>query len=331
MEDKKLTVVIPAFNAEAYIEACIDSIGKQSKSYEIASVIIVVDGSSDNTLVKVGELVEKYYPLVKFVIQENMGPGAARNNGVKSVKTDYVTFLDADDLWSADYLDQILPLLEKSPDLIEYDALRMSDEGDLLNTIKIACADVAKIKEINKDNFLSVFRCYSWARVYKTSLIRSHLFPEDRRFEDTATTPWHYWNSQKIISIGLPLVAYRQHSTSILANPKIEDIYEIALCIKEAVEMYEKNNSEYWRIVVYRIFHFACQRITTQSFVNWRKCIKIAVNSVGNVPPPENPMRKIQRYATHFYIILLYLRYKSSNFLEKIVPKIILRSIFPVR
>lgn len=328
---KKITVVIPAFNAGKYINACIDSITKQRNFHKIISVIIVIDGATDDTLTKVEDIISKYGSSIELITQENLGPSASRNNGLKNVTTDYVTFLDSDDLWSDHYIENIIPLLENSPDLIEYDALRISENEEVLNTIKISFANNDSIEEINKNDFLSIFRCYAWARVYKTSLIKSHLFPEDRRFEDTATTPWHYWNSKKIISIGTPLISYRQHPSSILATPKIEDIYEISLCIKDAVQMYKKTNSEYWRIVVYRIFHFACQRITTQSFKDWPKCIRISLQSIDNVPPPENTMRKLQRHATPLYVILLYARYTFSNFLEKIISKKILRFIFPIR
>lgn len=331
MKSKKISVVIPAFNAGQYIEDCVLSILSQDGAREFISIIVVIDGCTDDTQYKVKNISQQNEKIIKYVIQENLGPSAARNNGLRYVETDYITFLDADDLWAPDYFKKILPFLEEEPDIIEYDASRMSQDGFIINTIKIACAENKSKKEIRKNDFLSIFRCYAWARVYKTSLIREHPFPEDRRFEDTATTPWYYWNSRKIISVGEPLVCYRQHKTSILATPRKKDVEEIARCIEEAVEMYKNTNDDYWRVVVYRIFHFACQRITTQSFKDWHDCIRISVQAVSDVAPPPGAKRKLQRHATPIYVFLLYIRYTVSNFAEKIIPKKILGWLFPER
>lgn len=331
MARKSLTIIIPVYNAEKYIAECIESIIKQEDSGIIERIIVVVDGATDNTWIEVKKALSKAKIDTKLILQENLGPSAARNNGMRYVETKYVTFLDADDLWTPNFCQSISPLIKESPDLIEYDAFRMNDRGVILNTIKIAKAESGLIKNIDKNDFLSVFRCYAWARVYKTELIKEKLFPEDRRFEDTATTPWYYWNSKKIISIGKPLIAYRQHSSSILATPKLEDVFEIIRCIADAAEIYKKTNDNYWRIVVYRIFHFACQRITKQPFRQWKKCINSALSAVDDIPPPTGFLRKLQREETLMYVFLLYVRYSVSDFSEKIIPKIILQNMFPER
>ena len=91
-----LSIIIPAFNAEPYLERCFDSIYRDASSMEYFEVIVVNDGSKDNTLSRLNEYQAKYRNMV-VVDQPNGGVSVARNNGIISAKGDYVLFLDADD------------------------------------------------------------------------------------------------------------------------------------------------------------------------------------------------------------------------------------------
>ena len=105
-----ISVIIPAFNVENYISKAIESVLKQS--YEEIELVIVDDGSTDNT----GAIVDSYSSIdcrVIAVHQKNAGASAARNVGLDICKGLYVYFLDADDYLSIDYLKNIYPYLEK--------------------------------------------------------------------------------------------------------------------------------------------------------------------------------------------------------------------------
>ena len=106
-----VSVVIPLYNKEQYIARAIDSILNQS--VQPTEIIIVNDGSTDNS-----ELVVKQYtdPRIRLITQENAGEGAARNRGVKEAKCDLVAFLDADDEWKPEFLEQIQRLYHNFPD-----------------------------------------------------------------------------------------------------------------------------------------------------------------------------------------------------------------------
>ena len=89
---KKLSILIPAYNVENYIEECINSILNLNIDYEI---IIINDGSTDKTLKKIQKY--KKYNYIKIISQENMGISKTRNNLLKSATGKYIFFLDADD------------------------------------------------------------------------------------------------------------------------------------------------------------------------------------------------------------------------------------------
>lgn len=104
------TVVIPLFNKANFIERCLTSLNKQTfKNFEI---VIVDDGSTDDS-VRIAEIfIDENTTLIR---QKNSGVSIARNNGVKKASYEYVVFLDADDTWESDFLNELDQLIEQYP------------------------------------------------------------------------------------------------------------------------------------------------------------------------------------------------------------------------
>lgn len=106
-----ISVVIPAFNSERCISRAIESVMSQTFSdYEI---IVVDDGSTDGT----ADIVKKFGDRVRYVYQQNAGPASARNAGLKIASGQWIAFLDADDEWLPDKLQQQVELLDRNRDL----------------------------------------------------------------------------------------------------------------------------------------------------------------------------------------------------------------------
>lgn len=105
-----VSVVIPAYNAEAHIEECIESVAAQQVDFDI-ELIVVDDGSTDKTWA----LLSKHAGSIRLR-QDNRGPAAARNAGVSQARGDFVAFLDADDLWPVGKLQLQVDLMRKHPD-----------------------------------------------------------------------------------------------------------------------------------------------------------------------------------------------------------------------
>ena len=110
METKKtlISIIVPVYNTEKYIECCLDSIMKQD--YPNFEVILVNDGSTDES----GIIIQKYkekYKNISYIKQENKGVGAARNAGIKVAKGDYISFVDSDDLIMEDYCSHLLSII----------------------------------------------------------------------------------------------------------------------------------------------------------------------------------------------------------------------------
>ena len=108
----KISVVIPTFNRISLVARAIDSVLKQSLNpYEI---IVVDDGSDDGT----SEMIQNKYKSIKLIQQQNNGVSAARNNGIKHAKGDWIALLDSDDEWTEKKLENQVDRLIKTP---EYD------------------------------------------------------------------------------------------------------------------------------------------------------------------------------------------------------------------
>ncbi len=103
-------MVIPAYNAEAHIEECIESVAAQQVDFA-TELIVVDDGSTDNTWA----LLSKHAGSIRLR-QGNRGPAAARNAGVRQARGDFVAFLDADDSWPAGKLQLQVDLMRQHPD-----------------------------------------------------------------------------------------------------------------------------------------------------------------------------------------------------------------------
>ena len=95
----KFSVIIPAYNAEQYLKDAIDSVINQTIAFDNIELIIVNDGSNDNSDEICQKLKDKY-PNIVYVKQDNKGASNARNKGLSLATGEYVCFLDADDAWN---------------------------------------------------------------------------------------------------------------------------------------------------------------------------------------------------------------------------------------
>jgi glycosyltransferase involved in cell wall biosynthesis len=106
----EVSVVIPAYNAARFIGTAIDS--ALAQSYRPSEIIIIDDGSHDNTR----SVVEKYNGIVKFIYQVNAGPAAARNRGIREASCEWIAFLDSDDYWDSEHLELLVKNADSNRD-----------------------------------------------------------------------------------------------------------------------------------------------------------------------------------------------------------------------
>lgn len=109
----KLSIVIPMFNSELFIERCLDSILNQDIVQKDFEIIIINDGSKDNSL-DIAKSLSKNFKNITILDQENKGQSAARNTGVAQSKGKYIWFIDSDDYLANNVLKMLLDVIESN-------------------------------------------------------------------------------------------------------------------------------------------------------------------------------------------------------------------------
>jgi glycosyltransferase involved in cell wall biosynthesis len=211
----KISIIIPVYNVETYLEECLDSILTQDL-HEI-EIICVNDGSTDSSF----SLLEQYATQDQRVIvinQENGGPGRARNTGLKKARGEYIFFPDSDDYL---LISNALTLLYNTA--IEYDLDIVSSNFATVGEEQKESR--AKRKEgiiSNGKQFLLSGRtnAAAWAKLYKRSYLGSihFLFDETILYEDSEAFPRFYINATRVSHIDAVLYAYRQRPNSVMTQ-----------------------------------------------------------------------------------------------------------------
>ena len=188
--DKPLvTVIVPAYNCEMTIERAINSLITQTQCNFKA--IVVNDGSTDETLSTLKNLVGDDLRF-SIVTQTNSGPGAARNTGIHLAKTEYVSFLDADDTFKPTFLETMLNQLSRDcSDIAVSDYQRITSTGKIIRTYRSSLP--SKIDGITAARLaLKSDRVTSMTqnKVFKRNLFREIRFPENLRVNEDAVIIW---------------------------------------------------------------------------------------------------------------------------------------------
>lgn len=223
-----LSIIIPAFNTDKYLSACLDSI--VSQIYNDIEVIIVNDGSTDNS----GDIANKYaqqYDFIKVIHQSNQGVSAARNRAIHELTGDYLVFLDSDDVLYEGFFQKVLELIKIQPDIIEVNADLIGEAGKVLcekifilgnSEISFNKTDVAKLRLSKQSKY------YLWSRIIKKKLVKNIEFNEEISFcEDALYLTECYFRAEKIITINESLYGYRQHDSNVTVAKTIHNINQL--------------------------------------------------------------------------------------------------------
>ncbi|CAI1222622.1 glycosyltransferase family 2 protein [Serratia quinivorans] len=238
MMNTTLSLIIPVYKVEAYIEACLCSVLQQLPDW--AEVIIVDDGSPDGAIA-IAEEVLCRYPQHKLQVsilrQQNQGLSEARNSGIAHAQGSYVGFLDSDDVLLEGYFSILGRLLADNPlaDIVAFNAQRFSaiNNGKIQpdGTMAIVPGNAAPQQRdahmaLLADSF-NRSMWFAWARIYRKTLFDQARFPAGRNFEDIQLVPQLYLKAERIVVCDTPLVGYRSNPNGITRAPKRRDLDDL--------------------------------------------------------------------------------------------------------
>ena len=142
MKNIRVSFVIPVYNAEQYIGECVKSIAKQDNG--CIEIILVDDGSTDNSYEICCELSEQFPGLITVIHQENQGSFPARMNGASNANGDYIFFADADDYIESGAITRIFEDIVSDSDIFIYDYIEEYNDGREEKTISALSLDETK-------------------------------------------------------------------------------------------------------------------------------------------------------------------------------------------
>lgn len=183
-----ISVIIPVYNVEQYLEACLESALKQTK--QNIEIICVNDGSKDRSPEILKKYEEKYPQRIQVILQENQGLSVARNVGVKHAKGKYIAFLDSDDEFEVDLLEKLWKKVEEYPyDVVAFDTNWIYPDHNLIVSSAVQ-SDKQELTQEDKKKFLIDLNVMAGNKLYKKELFEKedlHFVP-NTWFEDVLFT-----------------------------------------------------------------------------------------------------------------------------------------------
>lgn len=212
MTEPLVTIVVPVYKVEKYLNECVDSILRQS--YKNFELILVNDGSPD----RCGGICEDYkkkHSNIQVIHKANGGLSDARNAGIRVAKGEYITFVDSDDYISDDYLEKLVSAaVANDADFVQGQYTRSEFTADAAKEVKVFKPEEAFRKLLTWDTVT----VYAWAKLYRLNLFKNIEYPVGRLNEDCCTTYKLILRSNKVVCIENEIYYYRVTPNSILTS-----------------------------------------------------------------------------------------------------------------
>lgn len=229
----KVSIIVPVYNVENYIEKCLDSLLNQT--LDDIEIIVVNDGSTDKSKEKILIYLEKYPNKIKYLEKKNGGLSSARNFGIPKATGKYIAFLDSDDYVEKDmYKTMYEKAEEEESDMVECDFIweypnkKRIDKGVIYN---------------GKKEMLVKARVVAWNKLIRKSILDKAgvEFPEGLRYEDVEFFYKLLPYLDKVSFIKEPFIHYIQRGNSIVNTQNIRT-KEIFIVLNNVLEYYKRNS-----------------------------------------------------------------------------------------
>lgn len=249
-----ISIIIPAFNAEKYIERCLNSV--LNSSYKNFEVIVIDDGSNDKTasIVKVCASKDKR---IKMVVKENGGSASARNLGLKIAAGDYIAFVDADDYISSKYLEILHnTIIKYDVDIVECDFLKVDsycselvDDNQTENQVRII-SNIEKLEQLCKKNTY-LKSAVLWNKLYKKDIFKNILFIEGKGIDDEYVVHEIFFEAKKVAIVNNKLYFYFMSENSQMRSSPSLKILDSIEAIEGQMSFFEKKDLIYLKEMLY--------------------------------------------------------------------------------
>lgn len=299
---KSVSVIVPFYNVENYIEKCLQTLVGQT--LDDIEIILVNDGSKDRSMVVVEKFLEQYPEKIVYLEKENGGLSDARNYAIPYAKGEYIAFLDSDDYVEKTMYKDMYELAKKEDsDMVEcnfyweYPGKKKEDVGIVYN---------------GKKEMLEKVRVVAWNKLIKKEVLEKSkvTFPKGYRYEDVEFTYKLIPYLDKVSFLKKPCIHYIQREGSISnnqneRNKEIFDVLEHVIDFYKENDLYDEYKDELEYIYIRYAFCSSLLRIIKikDEFVQ-RKLLDLTWEKVNTTFPnwKKNPVLKSKKDLKSIYL-----------------------------
>lgn len=223
-KQKKFSIIIPAYNASDYIERCVNSFVQQDLDYNDYEVIVINDGSTDNTQELVDNL-RQSYSFLRCVTTKNRGLSLARNRGIQEAVGEYILFVDSDDCINPHVLNRIYVELHRDNldiMLMNYQRLKGEQTLNIMYSMDGNCREVTTgMQMLEAGKFPPMVWCYAFNRDF---LVRNQLQMKPMWHEDEEFTPRALYLANRVKYFPVLFYNYYSNGNSFMENYRQENM-----------------------------------------------------------------------------------------------------------
>ena len=313
MEDKfKISIIIPVYNSEKYLDKLLESIISQTyKNYEI---ILIDDGSTDNSLQKIKSY-EKENNFIKYLSIKNSGPGVARKKGFEISTGDILIFVDSDDfIPNKKVFQRIIEIYEKEKfDILLFNVKVIKNGQEIIASPfmnkKIKTGKI-NVKYLTKNRIAPAL----WYKVFVKEKMKNEYFCNYKNFEDFYTT-YLYLNECKNFYYTDEVFYYsnRDNENSISKKRNADTLSKTVDLLKET---YDKCKNEY---------KFIISKTMTVFYIDLRRLIQVSNDTIEEKRKRIKKAKELKEYFNVWDVIKMRISVKEyiKYFYYEIIDKII--------
>lgn len=310
----EISVILPMYNVEKYIDRCVQSIIKQTfKDFEL---IIIDDGSTD----KCGEICDEYAKKdsrIKVYHRKNCGAAAERNFGISVAAGEYICLLDSDDFIFEDYLEQLYNAAKEKKTKIAICNFVNFNDGEE-EPSKESCGNkgfcpyvkTGAIEEYISDNDNYEKYVVVWTKIYHRSVFENIRFPEDKTYDDSYVYYYFLDKENDIAFVDDVLYARRQNPNSITHQAYSPKWWEMVECKMEQAEYFYLNNKQRVVEITYDLmmyYFWFCLNGMHRAGINDEKSIRLYQNKLRKTVKLLRPTKtfSLLKIIRQYYIVYL--------------------------
>ena len=235
MENKLVSVIVPVYNVESFLEHCVTSLLEQT--YSNIEIILIDDGSTDSS----GEMCDKWYEKdarIKVVHQRNKGLSAARNTGLDMAKGEYICFVDSDDFVTKEHIHLLVAAIEKTGSdfaFCDFASSKLAESSEKITSALLMTPEKCKAwltNPISREYVLMVSSCN---KLYKRDIFKDYRFEFGKFHEDEFLVNRLVFNTTKAVYLPVKSYVYRNNDESITGKENAGHLNHL-----HAIDAYEK-------------------------------------------------------------------------------------------